>query len=637
MNSFSPYHSTPTDVFLKRFRSWKRQYLHIIIYTSLFWIFVDVFFIMLFSDCTKEIILPCQSSSLSSLLANNNNTGIIEPIIPIRRRKYPNRTLYNSQTPNAITKTSRIINKWWENQSGATNPPSWHGEGGRAVVIPAELQEQSKKRFIENQFNILASDLMALNRSIKDQRSSKCLAHKFPSDLPTTSIVIVFHNEGNSTLLRTLTSIIIRSPIQYIHEIIMVDDASINREYLKDTLEAFTKELPVPVHILRNNDRLGLMKSRLRGAEIAKGDTLTFLDAHIECSPGWLEYLLYEVKKDRTAVVCPIIDVINDNDFGYFTGSDMTWGGFNWRLNFRWYPVPQREEVRRNGDHSLPLLSPTMAGGLFTINREYFYEIGAYDPGMEVWGGENLEMSFRVWQCGGRVLIHPCSHVGHVFRKQTPYTFPGGTGTVIFHNNKRLVEVWLDKYKDFIYAIMPELKRAPAGDVSERLALRDRLKCKDFQWYLENIYPETSLPINFHHVGAIRTEPMSCLTLHNVFGSQKGNRTATLNIETCLDRTESPINAAYQIVIYSKKGEIRFDDLCFEGSANSVVKLQKCTEGNQKQIWNYNNETKLMKHVNSNQCLTVDEKKDNGKVNVAPCVEGNHAQQRWYLERSVIT
>ena len=37
-----------------------------------------------------------------------------------------------------------------------------------------------------------------------------------------------------------------------------------------------------------------------------------------------------------------------------------------------------------------------MAGGLFSINRDYFYEIGSYDPGMDIWGAENLEMSFRV-------------------------------------------------------------------------------------------------------------------------------------------------------------------------------------------------------------------------------------------------
>lgn len=56
----------------------------------------------------------------------------------------------------------------------------------------------------------------------------------------------------------------------------------------------------------------------------------------------------------RKSVVCPIIDVISDDTFEYITGSDMTWGGFNWKLNFRWYPVPQRELDRRNGDRSVP-------------------------------------------------------------------------------------------------------------------------------------------------------------------------------------------------------------------------------------------------------------------------------------------
>ena len=121
-----------------------------------------------------------------------------------------------------------------------------------------------------------------------------------------------------------------------------------------------------------------------------------FLDAHCECTEGWLEPLLAEIARNRKAVVCPIIDVISDETFEYVTASDMTWGGFNWKLNFRWYRVPQREMDRRGGDRSQPLHTPAMAGGLFSIDRDYFYEIGSYDEGMDIWGGENLEMSFRV-------------------------------------------------------------------------------------------------------------------------------------------------------------------------------------------------------------------------------------------------
>lgn len=64
-------------------------------------------------------------------------------------------------------------------------------------------------------------------------------------------------------------------------------------------------------------------------------------------------------------------------------------------LHFKWVSLP-KNTLSTDEDFVKPIISPTMAGGLFAIEKEYFEEMGEYDAGMNIWGGENLEISFRV-------------------------------------------------------------------------------------------------------------------------------------------------------------------------------------------------------------------------------------------------
>ena len=86
----------------------------------------------------------------------------------------PKKTLFVSypmKSTNPRYDLLRQINKWYSKKlKKVSNPSHWPGEEGKAVIIPANMKEISENRFNENQFNIVASDMIALDRQIPDNR-----------------------------------------------------------------------------------------------------------------------------------------------------------------------------------------------------------------------------------------------------------------------------------------------------------------------------------------------------------------------------------------------------------------------------------------------------------------------------------
>ncbi|XP_063536115.1 putative polypeptide N-acetylgalactosaminyltransferase 9 isoform X2 [Cydia strobilella] len=501
---------------------------------------------------------------------------------------------------------------------GSDNAP---GELGKPVVLPKNISDEAKVAVAEgwkkNAFNQYVSDLISIRRKLPDPRDEWCKTPgRFLEDLPQTSVVICFHNEAWSVLLRTVHSVLDRSPEHLIKEIVLVDDFS-DMPHLMQQLDDYMSSLP-KVRIVRAPRREGLIRARLLGARYVTAPVLTYLDSHCECTEGWLEPLLDRIARNKTTVVCPVIDVIDDNtlEFHYRDSTSVNVGGFDWNLQFNWHPVPARERARHSNTAEA-VWSPTMAGGLFAIDKEFFERLGTYDSGFDIWGGENLELSFKTWMCGGTLEIVPCSHVGHIFRKRSPYKWRTGVN-VLKKNSVRLAEVWLDDYAKYYYQRVGNDK-GDFGDVSGRKELRKNLQCKSFEWYLKNIYPELFIPGESVAHGEI----------------------ANHGLDTCLDSAAGPEDmkkpvgtypchgdGGNQYWMYSKTGEIRRDETCLDYSGHDVV-LYPCHGAKGNQLWLYDQNTKLLKHGSSEKCMAISENKS--KITMESCNE-DEIRQLWTLE-----
>uniref|UniRef100_A0A8C1ADV1 Polypeptide N-acetylgalactosaminyltransferase n=1 Tax=Cyprinus carpio carpio TaxID=630221 RepID=A0A8C1ADV1_CYPCA len=373
-----------------------------------------------------------------------------------------------------------------------------------------ESRRAALKMFQYYGYNGYLSDRLSMDRPIPDYRPEGCKNMSYPSSLPQVSIVFIFVNEALSVILRSIHSAMNRTPRHLLKEIILVDDNS-NNDELKEKLQDFVKETntkqPGFIKMVRHSKQEGLIRSRVSGWRAASAPVVALFDAHVEFNTGWAEPILQRIKEDRTRIISPSFDNIKYDTFE-IEEYPLSAQGFDWELWCRYLNPPKSWWNLNNS--SAPIRSPALIG-CFVVDREYFAEIGLLDEGMEIYGGENVELGVRVWQCGGSVEVLPCARIAHIERAHKPYT--EDLTAHVRRNALRVAEVWMDEFKSHVYMAWNIPQEVNIGDITERKALRKKLQCKTFRWYLVNIYPEMRMYTDTIAYGVLRNSLKTDLCL----------------------------------------------------------------------------------------------------------------------------
>ena len=390
------------------------------------------------------------------------------------------------------------------------------GINNAAGFLKADKDSQAMQDMIPYQWNKRAAELVGMVRqNARDTRSAKCKRNPVDASKITldTSIIITLCEEQPTVLVRTLRTILKNSPKKLVKEIILVDDGS-KPEYWKQLYPfSFTpryhptehstvdpnKKLPLLEYLKAISPKVkylkqarnGFIRARVAGIKMSTAATFTIMESHSEPVPGWLEALLWELQKNPKTMANPVITQIHHHSFAQLNPvyQVMT---YNYLFEMKWGELNSKFE--RTKDH-IPFNSPVHAGGIYAIKRSFYDSLLGYDPLMRGFSSENLDLAFQVWMCngGGRNIVVPCSHVGHVYRDKSPAASIGLFNSHNVNLNKKiLIDSWLRPGKfrnDVLKERHHDLDNFKVDDTKALEARKEWIKshCKDFDWFFKRV------------------------------------------------------------------------------------------------------------------------------------------------------
>jgi hypothetical protein len=220
------------------------------------------------------------------------------------------------------------------------------------------------------------------------------------------SFLINARNESQSVLKTTIDGLL-ETTTQHPREIIVVDDGS----------DVPLSRMSPEVRMIRNQEPIGVSRSRREAALIASGDVLVWLDAHMTFASDWLDHMLSHV--DSGALLC---SAWWDYELStcYCWGADILWCGERNYWGGRSPGFEPRHRTQFPGPGAVEV--PMIIGACYMTLRSSYEELGGCSPLFRVYGADDIDISVRAWIAGRGVRCVTGARVGHLSRPVFPYT-----------------------------------------------------------------------------------------------------------------------------------------------------------------------------------------------------------------------
>lgn len=264
-----------------------------------------------------------------------------------------------------------------------------------------------------------------------------------------------------------------------------------------------------------------------------------------------------------------------------------------------------------------------MLGAGFATRKDYFMDLGLYDEGLQIWYGEQIEHSLKLHLCGGNMMEVPCSRVAHTFRShQKNHKLKGAE--VHIRNLKRVAEVWLGDYKNVVYRSQRKFNLADPGDLTTALLVKEKLNCKPFQYFLDNVAPDMflryfyQLPYpGYFAWGTVQSDalPTHCF---NYRDKKIGFNQCEKQKDVTILHPDQRFELTWHKILRN-----HLNEFCLQDNGN----FNSCVYDSKSQKWKYDTGTKQLVSLSRDQwCLSivVQEK----RLSLNPC-NASDVTQKW--------